>query len=110
MEDVMTLPLTTKETETALLRARLGTTINRSPSAKRHVKIAIAAMLLLVVYVIFAWWVMMTPPRRESLHLPAWTPPEKQYVAERMKFHGITSCVRDAEGYYFIRSGQRCRL
>ncbi len=101
--------LNSREIERARLLARLNRERPAHQFKNRHLKIVIGSVLLLVIYFLFAWWVMMTP-RRGSLQLPAWTPAEKHYVTERMKFHGITSCIRDAEGYYFIRAGKRCRL
>jgi hypothetical protein len=68
--------------------------------------VAIAAIL--IVYVLIVWW--WTAPAPRAQRLPEWTPEEKQYVVQRMEYHGIDGCVQDKTGYYFYRDGKRCKL
>lgn len=62
---------------------------------------------ILLAYVVFYWFVCRPNPQP---HRAEWTPREKAMVIGRMKFHGITGCIQDEQGYYFIRGGKRCRL
>lgn len=61
-----------------------------------------------IICLILCWWVWYPEPR--AARLQDWSPEEKRYVVQRMKYHGITSCIQDEKGYYFIRAGKRCRL
>ena len=70
----------------------------------------LGAILVLTVYFALAWW-LMTPPPKASSRIPEWTPEEKAMVIKKMKYHGISGCIQDENGYYFYNSkGQRCKL
>lgn len=75
-----------------------------------RLKYIIGTILLASLYFAFSWWVMMTPPPKASSRIPEWTPEEKAMVIKKMKYHGISSCIQDENGYYFVRNGKRCRL
>lgn len=76
---------------------------------KKRTRIAIAVALLLAAYFALAWWLLMAP-RPAAGSIPEWTPAEKKWVKERMKFHGVEVSILDKDGHYFIRNGRRCRL
>jgi hypothetical protein len=66
----------------------------------------IVLALLVLAYAVLAW-VMWVP------HPPHYDPvswPEKKWVVERMKHHGIEGCIWDGERYYFYRDGRKVRL
>jgi hypothetical protein len=63
---------------------------------------------ILLAYVVFYWFVFR--PHPQPYRSATWTPQEKAMVVERMKFHGIDSCIKDEKGYYFVREGNLCRL
>jgi hypothetical protein len=64
--------------------------------------------LIVVIAMLFLWFWNGSRPGYQRLK--SWTPTEKKHVIQRMKFHGIESCVKDAKGYYFIRNGKRHKL
>lgn len=74
----------------------------------RRARIAITATLLLTICLLIVYWLTLPPPK--PYRLPTPTAAEMEHIAKRMKYHGIQSCIRDAEGFYFIRDGKRCRL
>jgi hypothetical protein len=63
---------------------------------------------LLIVYGLFAWWWFTSA--QEQIKPPEWIPQEKEMVVERMKFHGIDSCIKDENGYFFYRNGRKVKL
>jgi hypothetical protein len=76
---------------------------------KKRKWMVVIAFLLLSSLAAIITWVGMTPVAQARRTLE-WSPGEKRHVIERMKHHGITACIQDEQGYYFIRAGQRCRL
>lgn len=38
------------------------------------------------------------------------TEAQREWVAERMRYHGITTSIFDGREYYFYRDGKKCRL
>ena len=65
----------------------------------------IAATILLIAG--YVWLIgMLIDSRTEN----DWTDGEKEWVSERMAYHGIWSCEKDGGKYYFIRNGRRCEL
>ena len=75
----------------------------------RIVKFLVGLVLLALFLLYLAAWLQPDPPAFIS---PQFTEAERRWVAERMKFHGITSARLDqATGErYFERDGRRCKL
>ena len=86
--------------------AKMRATITESACLKMRAA-TLGAILVLTVYFALAWFLMREQPR---LKYDPVNWPEKEYVIQRMKYHGISGCIQDEKGYYFIRDGKRCRL
>ena len=69
-----------------------------------RLKWAIIATMVIVAYGIVIWWIIPGPVKQSR----DW--PEKAWVVERMKMHGISGCEYDGKIYTFVRDGRRCKL
>jgi hypothetical protein len=67
----------------------------------------IGAIVLLVFLWAFTLWVIYDPP---CIQRTEWSEQEKQYVINRMKYHGISGCIKDETGYHFYRKGKKVKL
>ena len=67
----------------------------------------VGVILILSAYAFFAWlvFVFADPPHYDHVNWP-----EKQWVIERHKYHGIDVSIEERGQHYFIREGKRCRL
>ena len=71
-----------------------------------RMKALLAALLLFAVW--WALWFSMI--EREPREFPQPTKQERAWLKARFRYHGITSCVREGDTFYFIRDGKRCAL
>lgn len=77
-------------------------------SKEQHLILTIIGVILLTaVYLFLCWYVMWEPWK---LNRVEWTPAEKAMVIKKMKYRGISGCIQDGNGYYFIQDGKRCKL
>ncbi len=74
----------------------------------KKLKIILGLIILAIAYVAFAWivFVFAETPRYDHANWP-----EKQWVVERHKYHGITVSIEEnGKHYFYDKRGRKCKL
>jgi len=72
-------------------------------------KIILGIILILSAYAFFAWLIFVFAETPNSYDHVNW--PEKQWVVERHKFHGITVSIEEnGKHYFYDKRGRKCKL
>lgn len=66
------------------------------------------AIIALIILCGIIWFVCR--PIRHAWRAPEITEGERAFYKARHRVHGIAGSIRDQNGDYFLREGERCRL
>jgi hypothetical protein len=73
----------------------------------RPISFTAAAVFILVLWVLTLWVLLAADPPK---YVQDWKPGEKEWVTQRMKYHGIWACIEEKGEHYFYRDGKKCKL